>query len=168
MMVFPSAIARIVDADSPYVAPVLSDGRLVRFASHYKDAGGPDGWGDMRIVYLQYASDPIVFFTTGAAFRAPQWMKEPRAPDVSPDMRFIPVVTQLQLAVDMILANTATEGHGHSYYAPDYIGPWVAVTDPANWSAQDTARLIAHCDVGFQKGCDHVRRGRVLGFPAER
>jgi uncharacterized membrane protein len=156
------------NADSPFVAPVLGDGRLVRFASHYKDAGGPGGWGDMRIVYLQYASDPIVFFTSSAAFRAPQWMKEPRAPDVSPDMRFIPIVTQLQLAVDMALAGTAPESHGHSYYAPDYIGPWVAVTDPANWNAQDTARLIAHCDAGFKKGCDHVRRGRVLGFPAER
>ena len=52
------------NADSPCVAPMLRVGRLVRFASHYKDAGGPDEWGNMRIVYLQYASDPIVFLTT--------------------------------------------------------------------------------------------------------
>lgn len=142
------------NADSPFVAPVLADGRLVRFASHYRDAGGPEGWGGMRIVYLQYASDPIVFFTPSSAFRAPPWMNEPRAPDVSPDMRFIPVVTQLQLAVDMMLANTAPEGHGHAYYAGDYIGPWVAVTDPEGWSANDTARLIAHCDGGFLEGCN--------------
>ncbi|WP_099827504.1 alpha/beta hydrolase [Oceaniglobus indicus] len=143
--------------DSPYVAPVLGDGRLVRFASHYKDAGGPDGWGDMRIVYLQYASDPIVFFTTSAAFRAPQWMKEPRAPDVSPQMRFVPVVTQLQLVVDMLLANTAPEGHGHAYHARDYIKPWIAVTAPRDWTAQDTGRLIALCDNGFLQGCDAAR-----------
>ncbi|MDO5758289.1 MAG: alpha/beta-hydrolase family protein [Rhodobacterales bacterium] len=141
---------------SPYVAPVLGDGRLVRFASHYEDAGGPDGWGNMRIVYLQYASDPIVFFTTSAAFRAPQWMNEPRAPDVSPQMRFIPLVTQLQLVVDMLLANTAPEGHGHAYYGPDYISPWVAVTAPEGWTAQDTARLIAICDSGFKEGCDNA------------
>ncbi len=150
--------------DSPYVTPVLGGGRLVRFASHYEDAGGPDGWGNMRIVYLQYASDPIVFFTTSAAFRAPRWMNEQRAPDVSPEMRFIPVVTQLQLLVDMLLANTAPEGHGHTYYAPDYIGPWVAVTDPDNWTAKDTARLIAICDTGFLKACDDARHSAATAI----
>ncbi|WP_281967651.1 alpha/beta hydrolase [Roseovarius nanhaiticus] len=141
------------NAGSAYVAPVLADSRLVRFATHYRDAGGPEGWGDMRIVYLQYSSDPIVFFTTSAFFRAPQWMSEPPGPDVSPDMRFIPVVTQLQLAVDMLLANTAPAGHGHSYFAGDYIPAWVAVTAPGDWSAADTANLIAYCGAHFQKGC---------------
>lgn len=141
--------------DSPYITPVLGNGRLIRFASHYQEAGGPEGWGDMRIVFLQYSSDPIVFFTSSSLFRAPHWMNEPPGPDVSPSMRFIPVVTQLQLAVDMALANSAPEGHGHAYYGPDYVGPWVAVTDPSNWSEADTARLIAHCSAGFQQGCDH-------------
>ena len=141
---------------SPYIAPELGDDRLVRFASHHdNDAGGPDGWGEMRIVYLQYTSDPIVFYEPESLFRKPEWMKEPPGPDVTPKMRFMPVVTQFQLAVDMALANTAPEGHGHSYYGPDYVGPWVAVTNPENWSAADTARLKAHCDTGFQKGCKH-------------
>jgi uncharacterized membrane protein len=146
-------LVAVRNPDSPYVAPVLADGRLVRFASHYRDAGGPEGWGSMRIVYLQYASDPIVFFTTSSFFRAPAWMNEPPAPDVSPAMRFMPVVTQLQLAVDMMLANTAPDGHGHAYYGPDYIGPWVAVTAPENWTKADTERLIGICDAGFQQGC---------------
>ena len=156
---FPSAkwqgIVASRDEDSPYIAPVLGDGQLVRFASHYVDAGGPDGWGDMRLVYLQYSSDPIVFFTSSSLFRAPEWMHEPPGPDVSPAMRFMPVVTQFQLAVDMALANTAPDGHGHAYYGPDYIGPWVAVTNPADWTDDDTARLVAHCDSGFHRGCDH-------------
>ncbi|HEY9038961.1 MAG TPA: alpha/beta-hydrolase family protein [Roseovarius sp.] len=145
---------------SPFIAPVLGDGQFVRFASHFKNAGGPTGWGNMRIVYLQYSSDPIVFFTSSSFFRAPAWMKEPPGPDVSPAMRFIPVVTQLQLAVDMALANTAPEGHGHAYYGPDYIGPWVAVTDPENWTEMDTARLIVQCGAGFGLGC--ARDGRIL------
>jgi uncharacterized membrane protein len=140
---------------SPAIAPVLGDGQLVRFASHTKDAGGPDGWGDMRIVYLQYSSDPIVFYEPTSLFRAPDWMNEPVGPDVSPDIRFMPVVTQFQLAVDLALANTAPDGHGHAYYGPDYIGPWVAVTNPPNWADADTARLIEHCDAGFHEGCDH-------------
>src|SRR5690606_11566963 len=115
-------------------------------------------WGNMRVVYLQYSSDPIVLFTSSSLFRAPPWMKEPPGPDVSPEMRVLPVVTQLQLAVDMMLAHTAPARPGHAYHAADYIGPWVAVTDPAHWSETDTARLIAHCSAGFKQGCDHRRR----------
>ncbi|MRX49952.1 hypothetical protein GI374_05705 [Paracoccus sp. S-4012] len=138
---------------SPYVAPVVGDGRLIRFASHFKPAGPPDGWGNMRLVFLQYSSDPIVFYEPTSLFRAPAWMREPPAPDVSPELRFIPVVTQFQLAMDMALANTAPPGHGHAYYAPDYIGPWRAVTAPSEWTDADSARLAAHCAGGFQTGC---------------
>lgn len=142
------------DPDSPYVAPVLGDGRLVRFASNHRGAGGPAGWGDMRLVYLQYPSDPIVFYEPASLFRPPVWMTEPPAPDVSPQMRFMPVVTQFQLAVDMALATTAPAGYGHSYFGRDYVGPWVAVTAPDDWTDADTSRLVAHCDSGFQLGCD--------------
>lgn len=129
---------------SPYVAPDLGDGRLVRFASRTKAAGGAEGWGNMRLVYLQYASDPIVFYEPASLFRPPAWMREPPAQDVSPAMRFMPVVTQFQLAVDMALANTAPEGHGHVYAPADYAGAWIAVTDPAGWTEEMTARLMAH------------------------
>lgn len=77
------------NADSPYITPELGNGQLVRFANHYKDAGGPEGWGDMRIVYLQYSSDPIVFFESSSLFRKPEWMTEDPGPDVSPHMRFM-------------------------------------------------------------------------------
>ncbi len=139
--------------DSPYVRPTIGDGRIVRFASHTTDAGGPDGWGAIRIVYLQYSSDPIVFYEPASFFRAPEWMREPPAEDVSPNMTFMPVVTQFQLAVDMALANTAPNGHGHAYYGPDYVRPWVAVTDPDDWTEADSARLAAHCDGNFKEGC---------------
>lgn len=143
------------NADSPYVAPVLGDGRLIRFASRTdNDAGGPDGWGSMRIVYLQYSSDPIVFYEPTSLYRKPAWMSEPPGPDVSPEMLFMPVVTQFQLVVDMALANTAPEGHGHAYYGPDYVGPWVAVTKPKDWTPADTPRLRLHCAGGFDMGCD--------------
>lgn len=80
-------------------------------------------------------------------------MKEPRAPDVSPKMRFIPVVTQFQLALDMALALGVPKGYGHNYAASDYVDAWVAVTDPVGWSAQDTARLKAWCSYEGGLGC---------------
>lgn len=157
---FPSAMWQGIVASreqgSPYIAPVLGEGQLVRFASHTKDAGGPDGWGRLRIVYLQYSSDPIVFYEPASLFRAPAWMNEAPGPDVSPDIRFVPIVTQFQLAVDLALANTAPAGYGHAYYGPDYIGPWEAVTAPENWTEEDTIRLIEHCNGGFHQGCDHA------------
>lgn len=82
-------------------------------------------------------------------------MNETPAADVSPELRFIPLVTQFQLAVDMALANTAPAGHGHAYYAPDYIRPWVATTAPENWTEADSVRLAEHCDGGYELGCDN-------------
>lgn len=159
---FPSDLwKRIVDKrepDSPYVAPTIGDSRLVRFASHTKDPDGSNGWGEMRLVYLQYSSDPIVFYEPASLFRAPAWMNEPPASDVSPKLRFVPIVTQFQLAVDMVLANTAPAGYGHAYYGPDYIKPWVAVTAPENWSEADTDRLIEYCNNGYTVGCDASQR----------
>lgn len=154
---FPSEIWNSINAerdpDSPYVRPTIGDGRLVRYASHTQDAGGPEGWGAMRLVFLQYSSDPIVFYEAASLFRAPEWMIEPAGEDVSPDMKFVPIVTQFQLVVDMALANSAPDGHGHAYYGPDYVRPWVAVTAPENWTEEDSARLAALCDGGFQDGC---------------
>lgn len=140
---------------TPYVAPDVRDGRLFRFASHVKPAGGPEGWGSMRMMFLQYSSDPIVFYEPSSLWRAPAWMKEPPAEDVSPELSFMPVVTQFQLALDMVIALSAPSGHGHSYYAHDYIGPWLALTAPDDWTEDDTARLMARCNKGSQQGCNN-------------
>lgn len=141
---------------SPWVLPTVGDGSLVRYASHYADASeAPADWGGMRIVFLQYSSDPIVFYDPFSLWRAPPWMNDPPAPDASEHLTFIPVVTQFQLALDMALAFGAPPGHGHAYYAQDYIEPWVQVTAPEDWTDADTERLKAHCDLGFQNGCSN-------------
>lgn len=146
------------DADSPWVLPTIGDGSLVRYASHTADASRPGGdWGDMRIVFLQYASDPVVFYDPRSLWRAPPWMLDTPAPDVSDHLLFMPIVTQFQLALDMALSFGAPPGHGHAYYAQDYIGPWVQVTAPENWSPADTVRLKAHCNVGYHQGCSNGR-----------
>ena len=139
---------------SPWVFPEIHDGSLVRYANHYEtpdNASAP--WGDMRIVFLQYSSDPIVFYSPSSLWRPPVWMLEPPAPDVSRHLAFMPVVTQFQLALDMALSFGAPAGHGHAYIAQDYIVPWVEVSAPENWTQADTARLKAHCDNGFPNGC---------------
>ncbi|MEM6323499.1 MAG: alpha/beta-hydrolase family protein [Pseudomonadota bacterium] len=142
------------EPDSPWKLPTIGDGSMVRYASHYADASEAKAdWGEMRIVFLQYSSDPIVFFDPLSLWREPQWMREPPAPDASAHLRFMPVVTQFQLALDMALSFGTPGGHGHAYYAQDYISPWVQVTAPEGWTSADTERLKAHCNLGVNFGC---------------
>jgi uncharacterized membrane protein len=139
---------------TPWVLPTIGDGSLVRYASHSVDGTEAAGdWGNMRIVFLQYSSDPVVFYDPRSLWRAPPWMLEPPAEDVSDHLFFMPIVTQFQLALDLALSFSAPPGHGHAYSSQDYIGPWVLVTAPRSWSSADTERLKAHCNVGYQMGC---------------
>ncbi len=105
---------------------------------------GDAPWGAMRVVYLQYASDPIVLFSYRDAYHPPAWMKLPRGPDVSADLQWYPVVTMLQLALDMAVATNTPMGYGHVYAPEHYIEAWVAVTDVRHWSPEALARLKIH------------------------
>ena len=151
---FWNRIQRARSDGSPWVRPTIRDGSLVRYAARGDDGSeGAADWGPMRIMFLQYPSDAIVFFDPLSTFRPPVWMGEAPRAAVSPYLRFVPIVTQFQLALDMALSTTVPGGYGHSYYAQDYIGPWVEVTAPEGWTEEDTVRLKAHCDNGFQRGC---------------
>jgi uncharacterized membrane protein len=95
----------------------------------------------MRIVYLQYASDPITFFEPAMFFQRPPWFATPRGPDVSPKLRWYPIVTALQLGVDTMQANDVPLGSGHAYAPEHYIDGWLEVTEPMSSGAADVAAL---------------------------
>ena len=131
------------NAGSPPWLPQFRDGRMLRFTSQ-KDAlrsGVP--WGPMRNVYVQYASDPMVWFSPNLAWHRPGWLGEQRGPDVSPHLRWYPIVTFLQVAFDLPVATAVPLGYGHNYSPSSYIDAWIAVTDPQPWTAQDTNKLKA-------------------------
>jgi uncharacterized membrane protein len=94
----------------------------------------------MRLVFLNYPSDAIVAFSWADLWREPAWMRESPAPDVSPDLRWFPVVTALQLAIDMAVSLQVPR-FGHFYVAPDYLLGWAALTDPPAWSEARAATL---------------------------
>jgi uncharacterized membrane protein len=130
---------------SPAWLPRFRDGSVVRFTGQTNtlhEASAP--WGPLRIVYLQYASDPITFFESGSAFRPPAWMEAPRGPDVSPELRWYPIITFLQLGLDMALATTAPMGHGHVYSPEHYVDAWIEVTQPRGWSRDMVDMLKRH------------------------
>jgi uncharacterized membrane protein len=130
--------------DSPAWRPRFGNGSLVRTLNQ---EGGLDtfdaDWGPMRFVLLQYGSDPIVFFDWSLAWSRPDWLSGERAPDVSPEMRWIPVVTLFQVAMDMAVA-VGTLGYGHDYIARHYIPAWAETLSPDGWSAAEEERLITH------------------------
>lgn len=126
---------------SPAWLPRFRGGSVVRFMNQTTGLReGYAAWNDFRIVFLQYASDPITFFDFNIAWREPDWMLAPRGPDVSPDLRWFPVVTMLQVGADQIVG-TAPRGFGHEYAPSDYIDAWLALAEPEGWTASEIERL---------------------------
>lgn len=129
------------DAGTPAWLPTFRGGSVVRFMNQYRELDEPEvPWGDFRIAFLQYASDPITFFDPAAFWREPDWMREPRGPDVSSDLRWYPVVTMLQLLADLA-AGRAPAGFGHEIAAEHYIYAWAELSEPEGWSDSELTRL---------------------------
>ncbi len=130
------------DPGSPAWLPRFRDGAVVRFMNQFQGLDTGDDWGDFRIAYVQYASDPVTFFEPQSLYREPEWMQTPRGPDVSPALRWYPVITMLQLVADLA-AGSAPPGYGHEIAAEHYIDAWVALTEPQGWTEKELARLRA-------------------------
>jgi uncharacterized membrane protein len=143
---FPSrtwnAVVKARDPATPVWQPRYSDGRMFRFTTQENTlADGHAPWGPLRIVYLQYPSDPIVFFEPASLIHRPRIAMEPRPRDVSPNLSWVPFVSYVQMAVDMVTAAGTPRGFGHVYSAEHYLNGWIALTDPEDWTDQDLDRL---------------------------
>lgn len=127
---------------SPAWLPQVGDGSIVRYANQFEglDAQGRT-WGPLRLFYLQYGSDPVVFFDPGMIYRGPAWLDGQRAPDVSRGLTWYPVVTFLQLAFDLVLAQTSPVGYGHVYAPQHYLRAWIEVTEPEGWTRAELDAL---------------------------
>lgn len=127
---------------TPEWLPSFGNRTVIRFTNQGSGLTIADvPWGPMRIAFMQHASDPIVFFDYATLHRAPDWLKGQRGADVSPILNWYPVVTFLQLAMDMALALDVPPGYGHNYSAANYIDAWMALVEPPGWDAAALARL---------------------------
>ena len=133
------------DEGTPAWLPEFHDGSLIRFMNQ-DGFTVPEGtpWGPIRVVYLQYASDPVTFFDPRGFYRPPAWMDAPRARDVSDELRWYPIVTMLQLALDMNMSGTTPMGYGHVYAPEHYVRAWLEVTAAQGWAAADIENLSRH------------------------
>ncbi|MFG3495907.1 alpha/beta hydrolase [Streptomyces sp. NPDC047928] len=134
------------DPGSPVWRPQYQEGLNVRFAQFPAvDLRRPGGrpWGTPRVVYLQNASDPVVWWSTDLMFQRPEWMDEPLGPDITPEINWFPFVAFWQTTVDMAVSYGVQAPHGHRYGAGPVDG-WAAVVPPAGWTDDDTRRLRAY------------------------
>lgn len=116
------------DAGSPPWQPVRDGGRQVRWASQSGDFDRlPGEWEAPRVAILQHATDPITWLGPELLWKRPDWLTGERAPDVSPHMRWIPVVTAVQVTLDMLVSVDVPARHGHAF-GDVMLDGWVAVT----------------------------------------
>ena len=128
--------------DSPQWLPEFRDSALLRFTAQQNSLNSGLRWGPIRSVYIQYASDPMVFFSPDILLHRPEWLYEERGPDVSPHLRWYPIITCLQIAFDLPMATSVPIGFGHNYSPSSYIDAWAAVTEPSNWSDEKKELLV--------------------------
>jgi uncharacterized membrane protein len=134
-------------ADSPQWLPKARVPGVFRFftAEDQSQLDQP-GWGPVRVLYLQYPSDPIVFFKTDMWLHQPDWMRAPLGAGVSPQLTWMPGISFIQVMFDMMTATTIPKGRGHVYAAADYARGWKALTTPAGFGEAELARLDAWLD----------------------
>jgi len=143
------ALTQRRDPGTPQVQPRYDNGRRVRFAQSSSPAeieavAAVPPWSGTRVMFLQHASDPVVWWSPDLLFRKPDWLDEPAGFDRSPAMRWYPIITFLQVSADMAgnVTNStgAPRGHGHDYGDRQLDG-WVAVAAPEGWTQVDTDRI---------------------------
>lgn len=141
-------LTHLRDPGSPQWLPIFDNGENARFVARPEDLDRPQKpWGTPRVVYLQHASDPIAWWETELLFARPDWLEEPPGYDRTARMKWIPVVTFLQVSADMAVAVDVPDGHGH-VYVRDVVNGWAAVLEPPGWTPAKTERLrpLLHSD----------------------
>jgi uncharacterized membrane protein len=141
-----SGLVQRRDPGTREVEPRYDNGRTVRF-SQATDAGdiakiAEPPWEVPRVLFLQHASDPIIWWSPNLLFSRPDWLIEPPGADRTDSMRWYPIITFWQVGADMTNASGVPGGHGHNY-GDSVLDGWAAVVPPDGWTDLDTERIRA-------------------------
>jgi uncharacterized membrane protein len=131
------------DAGSPEHLPVYGGGTHLRWANQPDDLAHPPGpFRAPRVVYLQNASDPVVWWSPDLLWSRPDWLAEPRGQGVL-TWPWLPVITFAGVTGDMMNSQGVPAGHGH-VYGTDPVVAWADILRPPGWTSADTGRLVQH------------------------
>lgn len=139
------------DPGSTAVAPVYADGLLVRFTENAAELRDDHSeWLAPRVLYVQQATDPVVWWSPDLLFSRPDWLIEPPGHGRHPGMHYVPIITFWQVTADLGNAVGGSAGYGHDYH-PQLLDGWAAVTARPDWddvTAAGYAELLTEALAG--------------------
>lgn len=125
------------DLGTPEIQPGYRQGRTVRFTLDPRDPAAPveQPWEGARVLYMLHPSDAITWWDTDLILQRPDWLEEPRGPDVLDQVRWVPFVTFWQLTADMGLSMEPGPGYGHNF-SGEHVDAWAQVLGTDGWSTR--------------------------------
>lgn len=128
---------------TPAWLPVVDGGETIRFADGHENlVTVPVDWDEPRVLFVQHASDPVVWGDLSSWRSNPVWTQRPRGGDVPAAGGWFPIVTWVQGLFDLMAGFGAPPGHGHDYRLA-FPGAWSQVVPPPGWAADDIEALSA-------------------------
>lgn len=129
------------DPGTPTTDPVYADGLLVRFAEDPAEFRGDHSpWIPPHVLYVQHATDPVVWWTPDLLFDRPAWLAEPPGKGRHPGMFYMPVLTFFQVTADLGNAIGGSQGYGH-LYDHQILDGWAAATGRPGWDDDEFLRF---------------------------
>lgn len=129
------------DPGSTEVEPEYADGLLVRFTedpAEFREGVGE--WLSPRILYVQHATDPVVWWNSDLLFERPDWLEEEPGAGRHPDMTYLPIGTFWQVTADLGNAVGGSQGYGHLYDS-EIVDGWATITERPGWNEQTAERF---------------------------
>ena len=125
----------------PAWQPVIGDGTIAKVYINPQELIDSPAHQGPAITFVAHPNDPVVYWSPSILLQQPDWLDPPLGPGVAPQMRWFPIITFLQVGMDLISGGEPPEV-GHNYASG--IGPAVALTVSApGWTEETTARLQA-------------------------
>lgn len=137
------------DPGTPTTEPVYADGLLVRFSEDPAEFRGDDTpWIPPHVLYVQHATDPVVWWNPDLLFERPAWLAEPPGKGRHPGMMYMPVLTFFQVTADLGNAIGGSQGYGH-LYDHQILDGWAAVTGREGWDDEEYERFARLHDLAM-------------------
>ena len=121
--------------------PVIGNGEITRVLVSANDPRGDELKPAPTIVFTAHANDPVVYWSPSLLLTPPDWLDAPLGPGVMPQMRWVPIITFLQVGMDLISGGEPPEV-GHNYSANMAQSIALAVS-PEGWTVEKTRALNA-------------------------
>ena len=129
------------DPGTSEVEPTYADGLLVRFTENPAEfRSGVRDWISPKVLYVQHATDPVVWWSSDLLFERPDWLHEEPGEGRHPDMMYLPIGTFWQVTADLGNAVGGGQGYGH-LYDDEIVDGWATITERPEWNEETAKRF---------------------------